>query len=82
MIKDDFAGNTSVDVGSMFLCLPKLTDVRPRGSISFHDNVEVPAGSGRLYQAVAVDDVGKGFFNEYRITLITPIYEMWSIPIE
>jgi hypothetical protein len=81
MVKDDFAGNSSVDVGTMFLCLPALTDVRPRNSISFHDNCEVPAGSGRIYQIVAVDDVGKNFFNEYRVALITPIYQMWSVPI-
>jgi len=48
------------------LLVPKLTDVRDEFSGTFPDVVECPAGSGRLYLAKHVDDVGKGFANEYR----------------
>lgn len=50
----------------MFLLLPPLTDVRDKLNTGGGDLVEVPAGSGRYYQVMAVDDVAKGFPNEYR----------------
>lgn len=49
-----------------FLLLPKLTDIHYlRGGFA-PDLVEFPAGSGRFYTVLDVDDVGKGFTNEYR----------------
>jgi hypothetical protein len=51
---------------------PTLTDVRDQfcAPINNPDDVEVPAGSGRIYAVVNVDDVAKGFTNEYRIAYV------------
>jgi hypothetical protein len=44
--------------------------------------VEVPAGSGRYYEVVQVDDAGKGFPNEHRIAglIATVDLGMWPVP--
>jgi hypothetical protein len=52
------------------LLLPKGTDIRARWNNTLPDTCEVPAGSLRFYDVLWVDDVGKGFANEYRIALI------------
>jgi len=50
-----------------YVLVPKLTDVHwLRGGILPADAIECPAGSGRYYAVQGVDDVGKGFANEYR----------------
>lgn len=54
-------------VSQMILLCPALTDIRPpTGFLTPQDLVEVPAGSGRYYQVIDVDDTAKGFANEYR----------------
>jgi hypothetical protein len=73
------------------LLLPAVTDVRDFSNAITPDVVEVPAGSGRWYGVGSVDDVGKGFSNEYRLVIITKIYEQldpaaypglfWPVPI-
>lgn len=56
----------------VFLLLSKQTDVRPPHAPGVRgDAVEVPAGSGRFYSVTAVDDVAKGFPNEYRLATMT-----------
>lgn len=52
----------------MWLLVPKLTDIRDGMFFPFDtfDVVECPAGSGRWYTLYMVDDVAKGFPNEYR----------------
>jgi hypothetical protein len=55
------------------LLVPKLTDLRGYSTTNTGDCVEVPAGSGRFYGVLWVDDVGKGFTNEYRIAAILPL---------
>lgn len=61
----------------MWLLLPLLTNVN--GYTSYlvagsgqlcGDAVEVPAGSGRFYTVVTVDDVAKGYPTEYRVASI------------
>lgn len=55
-------------LGGMFLKVPALTNVqyvRPFPLFGA-DIVECPAGSAHYYQVVYVNDVGKGFPNEYR----------------
>jgi hypothetical protein len=58
------------------LLLPKGTDVRPLYGWSSApgggpgDVVEVPKLSGRFYEVWGVDDVGKGFLNEYRLAAL------------
>lgn len=57
--------------GVMSILLPAGTDVRP--SIGFGlfggDVIECPLGSGRWYAVLTVDDVAKGFPNEYRLAV-------------
>jgi hypothetical protein len=50
----------------MFLLLPARTDIRALLSAGSQDFVEVPAGTGRHYIVFFVDDVARGFANEYR----------------
>lgn len=55
----------------MVLYLPKFSDVRPPHANGVRgDAVEVPASSGRFYSVLAVDDVAKGFPNEYRFAAV------------
>jgi hypothetical protein len=62
-----------VQATSELLC-PKLTDIRAANAANqFLDAVEVPAGSGRFYAVTFVEDVGKGFLNEYRLALIVQL---------
>lgn len=52
------------------LLVPALTDIQPFGLNATAPNgdcAEVPAGSGRYYVVVGVEDVAKGFANEYRL---------------
>jgi hypothetical protein len=72
------------------LLLPPLTDVRDAANTgTVGDTVEVPAGSGRYYRVVGVDDVAKGFANEYRYATIFKAYDdgtyyagyLWPTPI-
>jgi hypothetical protein len=49
------------------LLVPAFSDVRDSSCALFPDLIEVPAATGRWYQVNLVDDVGKGFPNEYRL---------------
>ena len=68
----------------MLLLVPKGTDVR--GSQGFGnatgelDLIEVPAGTGRFYTALGVDDVSKGFTNEHRFVVMSQISSPMPIP--
>jgi hypothetical protein len=72
--------------------LPALTDVRPPYLLEgdyLGDYIDVPAGSGRMYLVKQVDDVAKGFTNEYRSVLCIPApwsdadetHHTWPTPI-
>lgn len=63
---DGFLGNEYVRT----LYVPKLTDIRQGDSAHVGDTVECPGGSGRFYAVLAVDDVAKGFSNEFRAALM------------
>lgn len=73
------------------LLLPALTDIRDASVGQEADILECPQGSGRWYQVENVDDVGKGFPNEYRMATLRKIYHFggwialgipnWPIPI-
>jgi len=60
-----------------FLCMQllvnKTVDLRDPYSPSGQDIVEVPAGSGRIYKVMLVDQVALGFTNEYRIAWIAKV---------
>lgn len=63
--------NTSTTImisHEMELLVPKLTDIQCDWNLSGQtDTIECPAGSHRFYRVDNVDDVAKGFANEYRI---------------
>lgn len=65
---------------AFYLLVPPLTDVRDGAGPPSGDTVEVPAGSGRLYKVLYVDDLGKGFANEHRVAFIAKIWP-WPVPI-
>lgn len=71
---------STAPVHFMCLRLPALTDVRMFPGQANPDVAEVPAGSGRYYQVFAVDDVAKGFINEYRQAMIVPALFPTPIP--
>lgn len=59
-------GALGVPLMTMVLLLPALTDIRGDPGTTNADQVEAPAGSGRMYRVYFVDDLGKGFANEHR----------------
>ena len=63
---------TGIPAPFAYLLCPKLTDIAGMWVIALAgtDCVEVPAGTGRFYQVITVEDVGKGFSNEYRSATI------------
>lgn len=61
-------------VGYVALLFPAETDVRDESTGPNADVIECPAGSGRLYLALYVDDVAKGFPNEYRQVIVAKVF--------
>lgn len=57
------------------LLLPAGTDVRGQYHTGGSDLIEVPAGSGRLYLCVWVDDTALGFTNVHRQAVC-----VWQVP--
>lgn len=70
--------NTTV-YGGMWLLTPPGTDIRDDKAPAGADTVEVPAGTGRFYEVVWVDDAGSGFPNEHRFALIISTAP-WPVP--
>jgi hypothetical protein len=66
----------------MILLVPALTDIRDHFSTpgTHGDFIEVPAGSGRMYHAAVMDDVGKGFPNEHRFVVLWKIQFIQPVP--
>lgn len=62
------------------ILFPAHTDVRDTFNAGGADRFEVPAGSGRFYETAQVDDVAKGFANEYRQAIVGKI-GVWPTPI-
>lgn len=52
------------------LLVPALTDIRDNSCGTRADVVEVPADTRRWYNVSSVDDVGKGFPNEFRVATL------------
>lgn len=62
--------------GPVYLLVPAGTDLRDLSQgIPHTDIIEVPQGSGRWYTSTFVDDVAKGFPNEYRFAVLYKISE-------
>lgn len=75
------AGSAS---GNVALLCPTHTDIRPvvSGALAA-DLVECPLGSGRFYRVSNVDDVAKGFGNEYRLASMQNQKQLpggWAVP--
>jgi len=71
--------NQQTGNGPMFLLLPAGTDVRDLSQgIVDNDIAEVPQGSGRWYSIWLVDDVAKGFDNEFRCAEIYKASSVFS----
>jgi hypothetical protein len=64
----------------MTLLLPPGTDVRSPICPSGSDVAEVPAGTGRYYTVVNVDDIGRGFANQHRAAVLQALGP-WPQPI-
>ncbi len=65
----------------MLLLVAKGTDIRDGTyGVGNEDTVEVPAGTGRYYRVQNVDDVAKGFVNEYRAAAILRITNPLPLP--
>lgn len=66
----------------MHLLCPATTDVRwDPTATGKEDVVEVPRSSGRYYIVQYVDDVAKGFPNEYRIAALSQsVAWPWPVP--
>jgi hypothetical protein len=60
--------------------LPSRTDVRDQLTSGGTDVIECPAGTGRYYTVGLVDDVARGFDNEYRLAYVYRAY-VWTSPI-
>lgn len=67
----------------MQLLMPPHFDVRGLecAGTGTPDTVEVPAGSGRFYACLYVDDIGKGYANEHRYAIITAFLNSWPTPV-
>jgi hypothetical protein len=75
-------GSPGVLTLSMSLLLPPLADIRGPQDTVGPDFVECPAGTGRYYRVVAVDDIGKGFPNEHRSAQLFALGGTWVAPYE
>lgn len=74
-------GGQGYPVVCMSLLLPPHVDVRAQQSLDrWPDAVEVPAGSGRWYGVLDVDDIGKGWPNEHRTASLYAIPGTWAVP--
>lgn len=65
------------------LLVPIGTDIRPSDGFTLGpgDVIEFPQRSGRFYSAVGVEDVGKGFPNEYRCVAMVQAGYTGQFPI-
>jgi hypothetical protein len=83
--------NDSTNAAAPSILVPPLSDVRDFSSGGQADMIECPAGSGRWYQVLGVDDIGKGFANEHRLVWAEKAFQQldpgrffgcqWPVPI-
>lgn len=64
---------------TMWLRLPKGTDVQDAKNNFGWDTCECPYTSGRFYNVIIVDDIGGGFPNEHRFAVIAGV-ATWPTP--
>lgn len=66
------AGSSSGPGPIMFINVPPFTPIQGGMGLGSHVStlIECPAGTGRYYRVLWVDDVAKGFNNEYRVCCV------------
>jgi hypothetical protein len=69
-------GGVGISCLIRIMLLPALTDIRGLYTAGLPDWVEVPAGSGRFYRCMDVDDMAKGFANEHRLAWVIPQHDL------
>jgi hypothetical protein len=77
------ASEAYAQAGLIGIALPARTDIRPNNDWGVGINgdiVECPKGSGRFYEAQFVDDVARGFSNEYRLVFCTHAQAPYPLP--
>lgn len=83
--KTAFAVTTENANACVVIRFPALTDIRPKYGLvqgmGSPDVIECPAGSGRFYEAEALEDVAKGFANEYRLVVVKQLGRPAGYPI-
>lgn len=67
-------GNPALWVPPIYLRVPPFSDIRP------DDIIECPLGSGRLYSVRWVEDLHKGFPNEYRVGVLEQTFQPFPLP--
>jgi hypothetical protein len=65
--------------GLMWLRLPNGTDIRDDAATNGADTVECPAGSGKFYTSIWVDDIGTDFPNMHRFAALAKLGK-WTPP--
>lgn len=66
---DKIYGYTGAN-SQVYVGFAKATDVHWNRAGGGFDYLEVPAGSGMFYKILAVEDVGRGFPNEWRCSIV------------
>jgi len=84
-------GSSGLLVGEAAVLFPAATDVRDQSQGPAGDILEIPVASGRYYYVSYVDDVAKGFPNEYRQAFVIKAFTspagnflnfpLWPIPM-
>lgn len=70
-------------IGGIMLLVPAGSDIRPDSGFlpGPGDTIEAPQGSGRFYKALVVEDIAKGFLNEYRVVVLEQLAYVGELPI-
>jgi hypothetical protein len=81
-----YGSTPTLIAGTLFrsIYVPKGTDLRPIWPSSLPDVIECPAGTGRFYHVWDLDDVAKGFPNEFRCASVIVYFGIagsWPTPI-
>jgi len=76
-----FYDNGGLLVANSAVLVPAGTDLRDSGCTGLADLVELPATSGRWYYVAYVDDVAKGFANEYRQGILVKVVAGGAAPL-
>lgn len=74
------SGSSAATGTTLTLLLPAHTDIRDAFCVGGPDYVECPSGTGRWYQVVIMDDIGKGFANEHRAAVLQKS-ATWPVPV-